>query len=81
MDDEERRKKAKRASEGLREAAVVSGAGFTLAASIALGALAGNWLDQKLGTAPWLLVLGFILGVAAGALQMARIIALAGKTR
>ena len=31
------------------------------------GALAGRWLDQQLGTYPFILVAGFILGVVAGA--------------
>lgn len=78
---EERDKSAKRTAEALRTAAVFSGAGFTLAAAVALGALGGNWLDHKLGTAPWLLIVGFLIGTAAGFIQMARIISVAGKTK
>lgn len=76
---DERDKSAARTGEGLKAAAVLSGAGFTLAAAVALGALGGNWLDHKLGTAPWLLIVGFLLGTIAGFMQMARIIAVAGK--
>jgi len=31
---------------------MLTGVPFLLAASIALGALGGRWLDQKLGTSP-----------------------------
>jgi len=31
------------------------------------GALAGRWLDDQLGTQPWLLVLGFLVGMMLGA--------------
>ena len=30
------------------------------------GALAGRWLDQQLGTYPFILVAGFVLGVVLG---------------
>ena len=30
------------------------------------GALAGRWLDQQLGTYPFILVAGFVLGVVPG---------------
>ncbi|MGD8486703.1 MAG: AtpZ/AtpI family protein [Chloroflexota bacterium] len=38
------------------------------------GALAGRWLDQQLGTYPFLLVTGFILGVVLGALADWRLV-------
>lgn len=76
---DERDDNAARTGEGLRAVAMLSGAGFTLAAAVALGALGGSWLDHKFGTAPWLLIVGFLLGTIAGFMQMARIIAVAGK--
>ena len=82
MSDEERGGKAtsaQRTSGALRAVAVLSGAGFIMAASVALGALLGNWLDGRWGTHPWLLVTGFLLGTVAGFIQMARIIAVAGR--
>lgn len=79
MRDEERQQKAGRTAEGLRAVAVLSGAGFTLAAAVALGALGGNWLDHRLGTTPWLLVVGFFLGTIAGFTQLLRIVAVAGR--
>ncbi len=35
---------------------------FQLAFCIIAGVYAGQWLDKKLGTAPWLLILGVFLG-------------------
>lgn len=43
-----------------------SAVGLTFVVAIVLGLAAGWWLDQKLGTAPWLLLTGLLLGVAAG---------------
>ncbi|MHB1125883.1 MAG: AtpZ/AtpI family protein [Bacillota bacterium] len=37
--------------------------GVTMAASILLGLFGGKWLDEKLGTSPWLLVAGLLMGV------------------
>ena len=36
------------------------------ALSILVGLFGGRWLDQKLGTGPWLALAGFGFGVAAG---------------
>jgi ATP synthase protein I len=76
---EEQPRKAGKTAEALRAAAVLSGAGFTMAAAVAIGALAGNWLDHRLGTEPWLLIVGFFLGTIAGFMQMMRIVAVAGR--
>ena len=35
---------------------------FQLAISILAGVYAGQWLDRKLGSAPWLLIFGVFLG-------------------
>ena len=43
----------------------VSSLGLVMALSIALGALIGNYLDNKLGTDPWLFFIFFGFGVAA----------------
>ncbi|MDR0882903.1 MAG: AtpZ/AtpI family protein [Candidatus Adiutrix sp.] len=40
--------------------------GLTFVVAILIGLYAGWWLDQKLGTAPWLLLTGLLVGVAAG---------------
>ena len=38
------------------------------------GALAGRWLDDQLGTQPWLLILGFLVGMALGAVADWRLV-------
>lgn len=43
-----------------------SAVGLTFVVAIVLGLSAGWWLDKKLGSAPWLLLAGLLLGVAAG---------------
>jgi F0F1-type ATP synthase assembly protein I len=49
-----------------RRAAPVLDASWQMAGAACLGALAGWFLDSKLGTAPWLLVAGSLLGSTAG---------------
>jgi ATP synthase protein I len=41
--------------------------GLEVVLSIAVGLLGGHWLDGKLGTGPWLTILGLAYGLAAGA--------------
>ena len=53
---------------GLISGARYAGFGFEFAATIVAGVLIGNYLDQWLGTSPWLLLL-FTLGAMVGALQ------------
>jgi F0F1-type ATP synthase assembly protein I len=48
------------------EPAELAGLGLTLAASIALFAIGGNWLDGKLGTSPVFVLVGTFLGFAGG---------------
>ena len=40
--------------------------GIELSISTVLGLLAGQWVDGKLGTDPWFLILGLLIGVASG---------------
>ena len=47
-------------------------AGLQFAVALVLFALGGNWLDHKLGTAPWLLLLGVFGGGAAAFYSMYR---------
>jgi ATP synthase protein I len=44
----------------------VGALGIELAASTVIGLFGGQWLDGKLGTKPWLSIVGLILGVVAG---------------
>jgi F0F1-type ATP synthase assembly protein I len=49
----------------LREAGPYIGLGTTLAATVLAGLGVGYWLDEQLGTRPWLLLGGGTLGVLA----------------
>lgn len=42
------------------------GLGLQFVIAILLFLYAGMWLDKKLGTAPWLLLLGALIGAGAG---------------
>jgi F0F1-type ATP synthase assembly protein I len=44
--------------------------GLQFAASILVFLFLGKWLDGKLGTAPWLMVIGVFLGAAGGFYSM-----------
>ena len=49
-----------------RKTGLAYAAGFSLFAAVVSGLLIGWLLDRWLGTRPWLLVTGIILGAAAG---------------
>jgi len=55
-----------------RKSGLAYAAGFALFGSVAAGLLAGWLLDRWLGTAPWLLVAGIVLGAAAGFYEFIR---------
>lgn len=40
--------------------------GLTLFICLCLGIAAGYWLDKELGTTPWLLIIGGLLGALSG---------------
>ncbi len=40
--------------------------GVTMIVSIFLGFYAGDWLDRRFNTAPWLMLAGVLAGVAVG---------------
>jgi F0F1-type ATP synthase assembly protein I len=44
----------------------LSSVGLELGIAVTLGYLAGSWLDARLGTTPWLMIVLLIFGVAAG---------------
>lgn len=50
----------------LASASAYAGMGLQFALAILLFVWLGQWLDRKLGTDPWLLLLGAFLGAAAG---------------
>ena len=41
------------------------GVGFYVSAAIILGVVAGRWLDDKLGSEPFWVIVGLVLGVVA----------------
>lgn len=52
--------------------------GMSFVFAIVLGFGAGFWLDGVLGTKPWLSFIGFFFGLAAGVLNVYRVLQLAG---
>ena len=46
--------------------------GLAFVFALMMGFGAGFWLDERLGTKPWLSLLGFALGLAAGILNVVR---------
>jgi len=55
--------------------------GFSFVFAIVLGFGGGYWLDGVLGTRPWLSFIGFFLGLAAGVLNVYRVMQFADKDR
>jgi len=58
----------------MREAEPYLKAGWTLAGAVALGVVVGYLADRKLGTAPWLLIVFGLLGLASGMYSLFRTI-------
>ena len=56
----------------LRQVAALAGAGLQFAVTVALSAAAGWWADGRLGTSPWLLIVGAIVGAVAAFIQLYR---------
>lgn len=57
----------------LKAVGFVGTAGIELAVSIVIGFFGGRWLDDWLGTAPWLQWIGFGLGLVAGFRNLFRV--------
>jgi ATP synthase protein I len=55
-----------------RKTGLAYAAAFSLFAAVISGLLAGWLLDRWLGTKPWLLVTGLVLGAAAGFYELVR---------
>jgi ATP synthase protein I len=54
----------------MADAGKYAGAGMGFAASILLFLFVGHWLDGRLGTGPWLMILGVVVGAVAGFYSM-----------
>ena len=48
------------------------GMGLEIAAPVALLLLGGSWLDSRLGTRPWLMLVGAFVGMAVGFYTLVR---------
>jgi len=55
-----------------RKSGLAYAAGFSLFAAVLAGLIVGWLLDRWLGTRPWLLVTGIVLGAAAGFYEFIR---------
>ena len=53
--------------------------GMSFVFAIILGFGAGFWLDGAIGTKPWFTFIGFFVGLAAGVLNVYRVMKLAGS--
>ena len=53
--------------------------GLSFVFALVMGFGAGYWLDKQFGTSPWLMFLGFFLGLAAGILNVYRVMQLSSK--
>lgn len=63
------------------QAGEVLGVGLQFAASIVLFLFVGRWLDEKLGTEPWLLLAGVLVGACAGFYSLYRQLVIAPRER
>ena len=48
------------------------GAGSELVVSVLAGVFVGRWLDGRLGTQPWLALLGTVAGISLGLYRLIR---------
>jgi F0F1-type ATP synthase assembly protein I len=74
------KKKTKRALRGASTWLNVSIVGIQFPVAIAIGFFFGRWLDTQLGTAPWLMVVFTLFGIAAGFVNLFRITAQASRS-
>lgn len=57
-----------------RLAARYSTVGIEMTVAVTLGTLGGHWLDHRLGTAPWFLGFGLLVGIGAAIRTILRIV-------
>jgi F0F1-type ATP synthase assembly protein I len=62
-------------------AAAYAGVGIQLGLTFVLFALLGRWLDARLGTGPWLLLVCVFVGAAAGFYSIYRRVIGSGSKR
>ena len=66
--------------ENIRLIGQLSTIGFSFVLAIVMGFGGGYLLDRWLGTSPWLTFLGFFVGLAAGVLNVYRVMKYVGTT-
>lgn len=59
------------------QAARLASVGLEFAFSVLIGLLGGNWVDGKLDSAPWGLLIGLLLGLTAGVRGLLRAVRIA----
>ena len=57
----------------LRSAGQASSIGIVLVVATLIGYALGSWLDGKLGTEPWLMLILTLMGITAGFIEVFRI--------
>lgn len=57
----------------------LSSIGMSFVFALVIGFGGGYWLDLTLGTKPWLTFVGFFVGLAAGVLNVYRVMQLANR--
>lgn len=57
----------------------LSSVGLELALSVLIGLFAGRWIDRRLGSDPWLMIVGICLGFAAGLRSLMKMMEKAAK--
>lgn len=77
----ERRDESGRRGTPALQAGEVLGVGLQFAASILFFLFVGRWLDEKLGTTPWLLLVGVLVGAAAGFYSLYRQLVIVPRER
>ncbi|HEX7836681.1 MAG TPA: AtpZ/AtpI family protein [Kofleriaceae bacterium] len=70
---------AARSSRRMYDGLSASSAGLELGIAVARGALFGHWLDGKLGTEPWMLLVFLVIGLVAGFRGVLRAVARAER--
>ena len=59
----------------------VAGAGLQFAGAIVLFLFVGRWLDARLGTEPWLLLIGVAVGAVGGFISLYRQLVIVPRER
>jgi len=73
MDDQQPQRRGNGSmADTMRTVGALSTVGFSFVLAIAIGAGFGWFLDKSFGTAPWMFLVFFALGVAAGILNVYR---------